>query len=845
MAKERVVDYVSGQEVPALPEEIDATQPLLRLLTALGWPVQKIRSRPQWRVPKSPSEADKRERQLSYKGYPCDIVLFSSVRKHVKDLAIICECKRPDLKSGVEELTILLGLEPHAKAGLWYNGERHAIVYRDGKGGYEIDETSPIPGPTDTLDFAGPIRVITSASLESPPSLKVLFEDIRNRVAGQDTQVNRDELILTDISTLLLCKLVDEKQKSDSPRERMSFQKGKTASETADAVRKFAETVATDYPALFPQGTPTFSIDDESIQYVVEKLQRYRLLKHDRQSVGDAFQVFRSKVVKGDEGQYFTPGPVVAAAIRILNPTSRDRIIDPACGTGGFVSRALDHVYSALEQKHGAAAGGLKKEWAQTKLYAIDKDPVSIKFCKAYLSLLDNGAHIYQGDSLRKTMWKTAWPLLSKEVKDGAFDIVLTNPPFGKDLTVSSLVGREEQYKFSRRWRRDPQGKFQPEEDWEDRQIGLVFLERCLQLLKDGGRLGIVVPETFLFSQTFAWLVEQLCESYEITHVVNLPMETFEEFCRAKTCLVFLKKQSPAPGHEIIMSFPESIGFDKRGHALEGRENNELVEAVELIIKSSTDNAVGRRMKPSKLMFRIPQREALRARNLLPQYFWREPYEQNLAAYCREQQCSTLSLGELKSRGIIEVFEGHGSTSGEHHATGPIPYVKVSDIKNWRIIENPSYCVAESEAQRLWGGPDSGLEAFDIITPARASRNIGMWAVILPDQKRVVLTREFLRFRVHPENAGADLSGIDYAFLMQTMSLKVVRDQYSALVHMQTNREDLGDRWHEVKLPIPKDPARIHALGENVRKYFEAIVSRSDLLGKIRREHGDMADWPI
>jgi type I restriction enzyme M protein len=841
MESQVLIDYISGQQISAKPEEIDATQPLLRLLTENGWLTDCIRSRPQWRVPKTPSDADKRERHQSFKGYPCDIALFTSPNHVPKDILLICECKRPDIGSGLEELKILLNHETNAKIGIWFNGDRHAIVYRDGKGGYTIDDTIPIPGPSDSLDFLSPRRILTYNTLVPPPSLKILFEDIRDRVAGQDTQENRDELILTDIGTLLLCKLFDEKQNSETPKGSLDFHTYTSATATATHIRKFAAHLAVHYPTLFPSGASNFSIDDESIQYIVEKLQPYRLLKHDRQSVGDAFQVFRGKVLKGPEGQYFTPGPVVAAAIRILRPTPRERIIDPACGTGGFVSCALDYVYSMLEDKHGQNAGESKKEWAQNNLYAIDKDRVSVRFCKAYLSLLDNGAHIYQGDSLRKTKWKVTWPYLDAEVKQGSFEIVVTNPPFGKKLQVSSLDGREEEYEFSKVWKEGEGGIYAPIDDWEDRQIGIVFLERCLQLLKTNGRMAIVLPETFLFSSTFAWLVDHLCRNYEITHVVNLPMETFEEFCRAKTCLVFLRKTKSSPGHEITMSLPESIGFDKHGTPRDGLHANELMEAVEVITSSS----VARRPAESRLMFRVPQRVAHDQRNLVPQYHWRSPTRKAFETFCKDNDCHAISLGDLADSGIIEVLQGHGSPNGRHHGTGPVPYIKVSDVKNWRVIENPSYCISETEARRLWSGTESGLAPYDIITPSRASRNIGMWAVILPHQTKIVLTQEFLRFRIHHDRLPSSLKGLDYAFLLAVMSLAVVRDQYDPLVHMQTNREDLGERWREVVLPIPNSVRDIEKWGAPVRKYFQPLIDNAADILKIRQFLGPMADWPV
>src|SRR5262249_535976 len=152
-----------------------------------------IRTRPQWMVPKTPSEATKRELRQTFKGFPCDIVLFDSTDHTPENVRIICECKKRRLTAGVEQLKILLNLEPAARIGIWFNGQDHAIVYRDGRGGYEVDRQAPMPRPGESLDYSRPRRVLTYNDLELAPSLKLLFEDVRDFVAAQDTRVNRDE----------------------------------------------------------------------------------------------------------------------------------------------------------------------------------------------------------------------------------------------------------------------------------------------------------------------------------------------------------------------------------------------------------------------------------------------------------------------------------------------------------------------------------------------------------------------------------------------------------------------------------------------------------------------------
>lgn len=849
--RETIVDYISGQIVPAGDEEINATQPLLQyLVEKLGWPLDCIRTRPQWMIPRTPSEATKRELRQSFKGFPCDIVLFASATKGVADVRIICECKKPDLVAGVDQLKILLNLEPSARIGIWYNGSDHAIVYRDGRGGYEVDRHSAMPRPNESLDYARPHRVVTYNDLEPAPSLKVLFEDIRDFVAAQDSRVNRDEFILIDLANILMCKLLDERDHQYDPTTPMQFQVQEPEANTAAHIRRLFIQIRDTNPALFPDTTEELRLADESIFYIVRKMQSFRLLGHARQSVGDAFQVLRGRAVKGDEGQYFTPGPVVRAAVRIINPTTSERAIDPACGTGGFVTTILDHVYSGLEQSLGVTESlGYKQRWAGERLYAIDKDAVSVRFAKSYLALLNNGSHVYQADSLRFFAWGERRDDLKHQVRDGTFNVVLTNPPFGQQLKVSMADTREAGYSFGLRWVKAEDGYEPRPGDYQEQQLGVIFLERCLQLLAENGRLGIVLPETWLFSKEFVWLVDYLTRTFTVTHVINLPMVTFEEFCRAKTCLLFLKKAAPLPDHKIIFSMPRTIGFDKKGHILYQDADHAITTTVDDELTSATEVIIrGQANSPEEDRYYIPVSQSIaRTRGVLaPTYYWRKPHLAALDGFCREHNCTTVTLGDLVDQGQISIRSGHGSPPSRYYGRGTVPYIKVSDIKNWRIIENPSFYVPEEVAQQKWGSAGPNIEPYELVTPSRTSQNIGMWSIVMPWQTRMVFTKEFLRLRVLPnDRSGSALEGLDYAYLLYVMSLKVVRDQYQFLVLMQTNREDLGARWREVLIPIRQDGLKLW--GDPVRKYVEGTVAIQDARKEIFDLAGDakLADRPM
>ena len=229
-----VIDALSGRQIVAGPEERDATQPFIFYLTQrLGWDPHQIITRPQWRVPKSPSASRS-------SGYPVDIAIFDSA-KHLGDpshIQIIVECKAPDEKEGIRELKTYLGLEPEAWLGVWFNGERHVLVWKV-LDGFSIDKYGPVPRPTDPLSPAEAQPPIRYQDLIQPPNLREIFRRLRDRIAAQDTRVNRDEFILNDLANLLICKIADEQDGEVEPERPMAFQLARSRAATAEAVRHY------------------------------------------------------------------------------------------------------------------------------------------------------------------------------------------------------------------------------------------------------------------------------------------------------------------------------------------------------------------------------------------------------------------------------------------------------------------------------------------------------------------------------------------------------------------------------------------------------------------------------
>ncbi|HEX5989659.1 MAG TPA: hypothetical protein VFY75_05565 [Solirubrobacterales bacterium] len=188
------------------------------------------------------------------------------------------------------------------------------------------------------------------------------------------------------------------------------------------------------------------------------------------------------------------------------------------------------------------------------------------------------------------------------------------------------------------------------------------------------------------------------------------------------------------------------------------------------------------------------------------------------------------TIGRLIADGLVEVQQGHGSP-GREERVGDVPYIKVSDLRAGLVNINPTNRVPRRVAEGKWGGKSSGLQAFDILSPSRTSKNIGDFCVLMPGQERVVLTKEVIVLRPGEE------ADFDSFYLLWALTLKIVRDQWRRVVFMQTNREDVGHRWHEIEIPLAKSRDLADATSKPFRDYYNAIAVARTSLGDYLREN--------
>ena len=262
----------------------------------------------------------------------------------------------------------------------------------------------------------------------------------------------------------------------------------------------------------------------------------------------------------------------------------------------------------------------------------------------------------------------------------------------------------------------------------------------------------------------------------------------------------------------VFVSYADTVGINKDGNTLykidaaTGKRTDVVDDKVIADVKAlrdGTGGATSRWIESSEYGVGVPA------------YYSREHVTalRSLLERPKYSGFQARTLGDLIKAGLITASPGHGSPSADMR-DGEIPYIKVSDIRAGQVNINPSNMVPRIVAERFWRGEDSGLQSHDLVTPVRASKNIGEFAILMPGQEEVVFTKEVLILRPGPN------APVDSFYLLWALSLKAVRNQWKRVVFMQTNREDVGKRYLEIEIPWTDDRSSALKRSASFRSYY-------------------------
>lgn len=353
-----------------------------------------------------------------------------------------------------------------------------------------------------------------------------------------------------EVSKLLFCKLKDEK--TTKKGEAYSFQIGthETAEEVFKRINEIYQDAKKEDSEVFKDD---IRLDPKIVYNVVEHLQELAINKIDLDTKGVAFERFMEDFFRGKMGQYFTPREIIIFCVQMINPERSDLIIDPACGSGGFLLNAMDHIRRFAEANYDEReAWEHWHKFAMNNLYGIEINDQIARVCKMNMIIHDDGhTNIISTDSLRPIDEITK---IHKTFKKNQFDILLTNPPFG------AVVKSTE---------KDYLDKYELGKGRKNQKTEILFIERCLDLLKPDGRMAIVLPDGVLTNSSLQYVRDFLMEKSQILAIVSLPQFAFTHFgAGVKSSLVFIRKKKDnedVKNYPIFMAIAEHIGYDATG----------------------------------------------------------------------------------------------------------------------------------------------------------------------------------------------------------------------------------------------------------------------------------------
>lgn len=612
------------------------------------------------------------------------------------------------------------------------------------------------------------MSIVNFSKIEEAASI---FADIRNYLAGRVIGITRDSALLHEVVKCLFCSMNLKNKLAEET----------SAVDLSEAYRAEFRIIKNKLSFAF-ESTEEILLDPQTILYVHQQLNKIDYYTSEKDIFSELYQCFISSDLRQNDGQFFTPFEAIKFLVEAIKPEENEKIIDPACGAGGFLSYASRFLLNK----------GVGRNQIHDNLYGFDKDEYLTKLAKSHVAIntLDE-AKIECTDTIE---YVTTNPELL-----GTFDVVLANPPFGSKIKSGSEEVRAK-YDLAYKWKLDKKTNRYIKTDvlQANTPPQILFLEVCIKLLKDNGRMGIVVPES-LISNTAGYVVQYLLDNLHVDAVCGMPESLFKTSgsggTHTKTCLLIAHKREKST-QKIFMAEAGWCGHDSRGNLI---PHNDLPQILDNYLnpEKNSQSSLGHYIDYSLINNNI----------LAPRYYDLKPYELigNLV-----NSHDIYLVQDLIDQGVLSFSTGD-EVGKLAYGTGTIPFIRTSDISNWEIKLDAKQGVSEEIFQSLQKKQD--VQAKDILMVKDGTYLIGTCAFISEYDTKMLYQSHLYKIRVNkPEILSPYL-------LLAALSSEPVIQQIKAKRLTLDIIDSIGKRVNELLLPIPKDPVK--------RKYIEDMVERS------------------
>jgi len=350
-----------------------------------------------------------------------------------------------------------------------------------------------------------------------------------------------------EFSKLLITKIYDERFTPMGEEYQFQVFPGDTPTKVANRIKKLYDKVKERNSKIFKV---KIELPNRIVYEIVKILQDISLRATDLDVKGRAFEKFLGKMFRDEYGQYFTPRTVVEFMIKFLDPDEQDIIIDPACGSGGFLLYSMMHVIEKVQRKYNEDRDSINRitwDFSHKQIFGIEINDKIARIAMMDMIIHEDGHTNIECNNALLDFDKFD---KIKDIRPNKYSMIFTNPPFGAVIKDKNILS-----------------KFKLGKDKKSQKTEILFIERCLELLKEGGKLGIVVPDSILTNLTLQPVRDFILKNSRILAVISLPQHTFTlSGAGVKASLLFLEKTKFKPdNYRVFMSIANHIGFDSTG----------------------------------------------------------------------------------------------------------------------------------------------------------------------------------------------------------------------------------------------------------------------------------------
>lgn len=536
-----------------------------------------------------------------------DLAIFNAGHAHDADelirfiiVAKDAKVKPNDKKNGVEATTENILCTTDCEFACWTNGEdlQYVHAFEDAFGQVTCEAISDFPAEGQTLEDLEAQGERAIPRKPANESLVKTFKRCHDYIYGNE---GMKKTAFWELLNLIFCKLYDEKRRFSDAREGISYRRrfwvGVKEQNTPEGQHAVAERIKGIFEDLKEsnifkdvfEGNEQITLSDRGLAFVASELAKYSFLDATVDVKGTAYETIVSNTLKQEAGQFFTPRNIIKCMVEMLDPDQNCRVLDPACGSGGFLVMVLDHVrhkiaknfYPELDDLHLEAklnsveVDDAVREYAEKMIFGFDFDPDLKKAARMNMVMAGDGhSNIYNINSLEYPRGsKPDVPRIAEAVNrsiehsadhdfnfgtsddnaQGKFDMVFTNPPFGTKVEVDPEIASH--YELNSK---------APE---------VLFIEACYNFLKPGGKMAIVLPDGILGNPNTESVRLWVLQHFKLLASVDLPVETFLPQVGVQASLLFLQKKTDEEmlvpiedeDYDVFMAIVEQVGKDRRG----------------------------------------------------------------------------------------------------------------------------------------------------------------------------------------------------------------------------------------------------------------------------------------